>query len=394
MTSFLTQVQGFTPLIEVMVQEVGIIQAAVYGVVWRYCQRSDGVCTASHETLGVALGLTRGTVQRHIKELCEAGYLKDTTPERRNRPHVYADTGRAQIVGMVSAKVTVSEKYSTVPENDSQVYQKDTRRESESTKETHVADATPALADEKQKCPRCKNMRILADGFCGECLSIVDSPLGAPADAEQEPRTMLDALVELRDSPPPPDTVTFMSGSPMPTDACPDCHRHKRTTTEMPYKNQTCTCQAERVLADAFGDPPEPWPTVEAAVTPHWREQAAQPGARWGEHSPEFQRQLKQYGENGIMVQSLGGHWQRLTQCPLDWSSKKDVTTWASGLWTCLKAAGGDAGIVLDATRAAIERGLDIANPYSVLKMTQSLVGKRKRGPAKGSGMASGIVYA
>ena len=151
MSDFLTEVKGFTPVIEVMVQEVGLVQAAVYGVVWRYCQRRDGVCTASHGTIAEALGLARGTVQRHIGELCEAGYLRDTTPDRKNRPHIYADTGRAQIIGLVSAKVTVSGNDSTVSEKYSPLYQKDTRREYDSIEESIPADAETSTPSEQGK---------------------------------------------------------------------------------------------------------------------------------------------------------------------------------------------------------------------------------------------------
>jgi len=358
MTSFLTQVQGFTPLIEVMVKEVGIIQAAVYGVVWRYCQRRDRVCTASHDTLAEALGLSRGTVQRHIKELCEAGYLKDTTPDRKNRPHVYVDTGRAQIIGMVTA--TVSEKHTAVSENDTQVYQKSTRGDCESTQETHVAIATAAPADATDEKPvlyQCVDcgrfLASLTNGLCDNCYA----DMRDKAERENE-------VLDVTDEPP----------------TCSDCEKPTATTADMPFVREVCTCKQEETLVDTFGPRPE---RPQRKPPPHWAQVAQEPWSSWGAESDEFQRQLQRYGEAGRDVQRLGADWQKLTQCPLDWNDKKAVKSWSSGLWTCLKAAGGDASIVLDATRKAIEGELSIANPYSVLKMTQALVGERRRGRPK-----------
>lgn len=101
MGQFLTQVDGFTPVIDALAKELGLIPAAVYGVVWRYCQMRDGVCRAGLEALGAALGLHPATVLRHLKALCRAGYLEDLTPHLRNKPHIYRDTGRLKIIGLV-----------------------------------------------------------------------------------------------------------------------------------------------------------------------------------------------------------------------------------------------------------------------------------------------------
>ena len=102
---FLTEVDGWTPIIEVIAQEVGLIPAAVYGVVWRYCQGEKRVCYATLETMAGKLGVNAATVQRHIKTLCDAGYLEDTTPGLRNKSHTYKDTGRVEIMMLVHARV-------------------------------------------------------------------------------------------------------------------------------------------------------------------------------------------------------------------------------------------------------------------------------------------------
>ncbi len=104
MSDFLTEARGWTPVIDALVEELGLIPAAVYGAVWRFCQLEDGVCRASLETIADRVGVDRRTVLRHVKALCEAGYLRDLTPDERARPHRYADTGRAKIAGIVEAR--------------------------------------------------------------------------------------------------------------------------------------------------------------------------------------------------------------------------------------------------------------------------------------------------
>ena len=93
-----SRIGGFTPLIDSLAELYGIIRAAVYGKVWRYCQMKDGVCRASLETLADGMGVDRSTISRHLAALCEDGYIKDLTPDLRNRPHVYSDTGKSRII--------------------------------------------------------------------------------------------------------------------------------------------------------------------------------------------------------------------------------------------------------------------------------------------------------
>ena len=156
MGTILTEVKGFTPLIDALVKEVGVVQAAVYGIVWRHCQMSNGVCTASQDKMAELLGVHRATVLRHLKDLCKKGYLRDTTPTLRNRPHVYADTGKAKILALVEARAGiaesnsgssegsagVAESNSTVAEGDTQVLQKVTRRENDTIKDSILGDTS------------------------------------------------------------------------------------------------------------------------------------------------------------------------------------------------------------------------------------------------------------
>lgn len=103
--SILQQVDGFTPVIDVVAQDVGFVTAAVYGVHWRFCQMEDGVSRASMDTIASRLDISAKTARRHTQKLCHKGYLQDLTPNRRNAPHIYRDTGRVLIESLMQARL-------------------------------------------------------------------------------------------------------------------------------------------------------------------------------------------------------------------------------------------------------------------------------------------------
>jgi len=111
MKTILSEVKGFTPIIDVVADDLGLIQAVVYGVVWRYCQMDNGVCQASIKKIADHVNLSKRTIIRHIKELEKAGYIEDTTPELRNKPHTYKDTGKVKIVGLLEVKSGMTESH-------------------------------------------------------------------------------------------------------------------------------------------------------------------------------------------------------------------------------------------------------------------------------------------
>jgi hypothetical protein len=126
------------------------MRAAVFGRVWRFCQMKDGVCRASLETISEGLKIDRATAYRHIAELCKDGYLKDLTPDLRNRPHVYADTGKAGIRLSVSGGVAqdntgVAERNTTVAQDNTGVAEssmsKVSKKRSKKEKKDISADA-------------------------------------------------------------------------------------------------------------------------------------------------------------------------------------------------------------------------------------------------------------
>jgi DnaD/phage-associated family protein len=88
---------GFTPCPDVLVDAYSHTTALVWGKVWRYSNMADGVCRASILRLAAEMNVTSKTIANHIKILEADGYIKDTTPDVRNKPHVYVDTGKLRI---------------------------------------------------------------------------------------------------------------------------------------------------------------------------------------------------------------------------------------------------------------------------------------------------------
>lgn len=122
--TILADVEGFTPCIDVLTRQYGVMVSAVFGRVWRYCQGSRNVCDASLETIADDLNMGYMTVLRHIKKLVEDGYLEDLTPTARNRPHTYRDTGKVHVTLSIAAGLPKSETDGSTKMVD-QVYQND-----------------------------------------------------------------------------------------------------------------------------------------------------------------------------------------------------------------------------------------------------------------------------
>jgi DnaD/phage-associated family protein len=88
---------GFTPCPDVLVDLYGSTTATVWGKIWRYSQMADGVCKASVLRLADELNMSANTFSKHAQILEVNGYIEDTTPDVRNKPHVYVDTGKLRI---------------------------------------------------------------------------------------------------------------------------------------------------------------------------------------------------------------------------------------------------------------------------------------------------------
>lgn len=126
---------GFTPAPDALIKKYGYVTALIWGRVWRYCQYHDGVCRAKLETIARELNMSVRNVIRDIKELCKDGYLLDTTPNLRNRPHIYADTGKIRIritVDVTENGMTQSHSTATVShrQSDSESHEESIKKES------------------------------------------------------------------------------------------------------------------------------------------------------------------------------------------------------------------------------------------------------------------------
>ena len=88
---------GFTPCPDALVTLYGHTTATVWGKIWRYSQMADGVCKASVLRLAEEMGMTANTFAKHAHILEVNGYIQDTTPDVRNKPHIYVDTGKLRI---------------------------------------------------------------------------------------------------------------------------------------------------------------------------------------------------------------------------------------------------------------------------------------------------------
>ena len=102
-SEFISTVSGFTLAPDALINEYGYVTALVWGVPWRFCQMKDGVCRASHEKVAKRLGMSERTIIRHLETLCDGGYLFDMTPDLKNKPHIYADTGKIKVRMNLSA---------------------------------------------------------------------------------------------------------------------------------------------------------------------------------------------------------------------------------------------------------------------------------------------------
>ncbi len=153
------QVQTFTPIFDAVVQDIGLVGASVYGRIWRYCQGRRQCCNAALATIAQSLNISTRTVIRHADTLCEQGYLKDLTPNLRNKPHTYVTTGKLRLIVSFQAEVTQGHtKPSAMTESQSGVTEshpgsdrkslEETSSRQEETDQERGADAPPTPAGE------------------------------------------------------------------------------------------------------------------------------------------------------------------------------------------------------------------------------------------------------
>ncbi len=102
--TILTEIDGWTPIIDDVVQEVGLTAAAVFGVIWRFCQMEKGVCMASQTTIAEKLGISRQTVNTCAKKLSEYEFIEEISDEV-GMTVTYMDTGKAGMSNKITGGV-------------------------------------------------------------------------------------------------------------------------------------------------------------------------------------------------------------------------------------------------------------------------------------------------
>lgn len=146
-----TRIKNFTPLLDDLVRQYGVITAAVWGRVWRYAQQENKVCQAAQDKIADELSISRRTVIRHLQVLTDDGYLKDDTPDLRNRPHTYSVTQKARILITVEGVTeSHSEPKKGVTESHTSVTQSHSHCDSVSHEETSKKQFKKQEEEEKK----------------------------------------------------------------------------------------------------------------------------------------------------------------------------------------------------------------------------------------------------
>lgn len=94
----MTKTSGFTPLFDKVTKETkDTLTSLVYGFIWRYERLNNRKCTAAIKTIADELGLSYKTVERRLGILEESGWIEDTTPNWKNKPHEYKTKRRMEM---------------------------------------------------------------------------------------------------------------------------------------------------------------------------------------------------------------------------------------------------------------------------------------------------------
>jgi len=134
--TILANVDGFTPCMDVIVDKYGIVTAAIFGVVWRFCQMKDGVCWASQEKIGSMVGMSRQTANEHLKKLVDGGFLR-VIPASNGDTVQFVDTGKATLSIKLTGGVGETDRgcqpslQGGVNETDTKIVFKDTNKKQE-----------------------------------------------------------------------------------------------------------------------------------------------------------------------------------------------------------------------------------------------------------------------
>lgn len=166
MSTVLTELGGFTPVIDVVTEDVGLMTSVVFGLVWRHCQMKDRVCKKSVAELAEMLEVSSRTVRRHLEKLCDKGYIKDTTPDLRNKPHTYIDTGKVKIVGKIEAELS-EYRYDKKSQQNTAMTKSHSESDTKSQPLGHKVTATVTESPMNKTGKRSDKTKDTSHPFCG-----------------------------------------------------------------------------------------------------------------------------------------------------------------------------------------------------------------------------------
>jgi DnaD/phage-associated family protein len=163
-------VSKFTPCPDLLVEKYSHTTALVWGKVWRYCQMKDGVCKAAIDRLAKELNMSDVTVGKHIQLLEDGKYIKDLTPDVRNKPHEYIDTGKLKLrITIFMEEEEGTKKFGT--EKLGSDYQKTWHEESTTTTslfsayENNIGPITTMVADSLQDAEKTYPLQWITDAI-------------------------------------------------------------------------------------------------------------------------------------------------------------------------------------------------------------------------------------
>lgn len=173
-TKIISVLSGFTPAPDVLIKRYGFVTALVWGRIWRYCQMEEGVCRARLEKIAEEIAVSGRTVIRHIDPLVNDGYLKDLTPDLRNKPHIYVDTGKIRI--RISVDATMTESHGRVteshPQSDRESHEESIKKQFKKQKIKEGASAKPPTPPEvklfrevTRRYPHSANFEMVVDSI-------------------------------------------------------------------------------------------------------------------------------------------------------------------------------------------------------------------------------------
>jgi hypothetical protein len=95
MSVTLKDVGPWSPMIWSIVENCGMTEAGIYGIVSSYSNMKNKKCNASLASIGKIGHVSEDTVRRALKKLIEAGYVKQIPSDQKGVTNTYVPTDKA-----------------------------------------------------------------------------------------------------------------------------------------------------------------------------------------------------------------------------------------------------------------------------------------------------------